>query len=70
MDSTTARTYHDAAGMHLDEGVRTPWRKPPPRRRRPGKKGGARRKAKAGDPPTVVPPTKSDDVSDADTNTG
>ncbi|MFB7368900.1 IS5 family transposase [Streptomyces sp. NPDC056222] len=48
IDSTTARAHHEAAaGMHLDEDVVTPWRKPRPRRRRPGQRGRPRRAKRA-----------------------
>ncbi|GHC72988.1 hypothetical protein GCM10010507_60260 [Streptomyces cinnamoneus] len=39
IDSTTARTHHDAAGMHLGQGVVTARERPPPRRRGPGQRG-------------------------------
>lgn len=69
VDSTTARAHHDAAGMHLDEGVLTALEKAAAQEEKARQKG-ARRKDKTGDPPKVIPPTKSDAASDADTNSG
>ncbi|MER5537751.1 hypothetical protein ABT050_29635 [Streptomyces mirabilis] len=67
IDSTTARTHHDAAGMHLDEDVITALEKAAAEEEKDRSKG-ATTKNKTGKTQRRTPSGKSDDTSGAGEN--
>ncbi|AEY86889.1 IS1647-like transposase [Streptomyces hygroscopicus subsp. jinggangensis 5008] len=69
VDSTTARTHHDAAGMQLGEDVLTALEEAAAEEEKARSKG-AMSKDKTGDPPTVTPPGKSAAADGVDTDSG
>ena len=67
IDSTTARAHHDAAGMHLAQGVVTALEKAAAEEGKAWSKGAAA-KNKTGRTPEAIPSGKSDDASGAGGN--
>jgi transposase len=69
IDSTTARAHHDAAGMHLDEGVLTVLEKAAAEAEKARSKG-ATAMNKPGSGPKATPSGKSDGASGDGANSG
>jgi transposase len=69
IDSTTARAHHDAAGMHLEQGVVAALEKAAAVEEKARSKGAAS-KNKPGVAPKPIPGGKSDDASGVAGNSG